>query len=192
MRYILGVLGVVLVAFLAIILITTHGPSNDGSANSPKKPAGINLFDYDNGDSAVKMTIQGRLVGEDQRQAIRVTVTQSQRHIDMLSGYEENASKSETFPNTPAAYSTLLHALNNANFTKKRKGITDDERGTCPTGNRYIYELKKGNDQVQRLWAASCATGEGTFAGNGSLIRDMFRAQVPDYDTFLSDSHFNF
>lgn len=192
MRYILGVLGVILVAFVAIILITSRGSDTTGSANSPKKPAGVSLFDYDNGESAVKMTIQGRLVGEDRRQAARVTVTQSQRKIELLSGYEENVAKSETFANTPAAYSTFLRALNNANYTKKRKVVTDDERGTCPTGNRYIYELTKGTEKVQRLWATSCASGDGTFAGSGSLIRGMFRDQIPDYDKFLSGSQVTF
>src|SRR5688500_1602323 len=137
MRYILGVIGVILVAFIAIILITRRGSGTSDTANSPKKPGAVSLFEHDNAESAVKLTIQGRLVGEDQRQSVRVTVTQSQRKIELLSGYNENVGKSQTFANTPAAYSTFLQALNNANYTKQRKGATEDERGTCPTGNRY-------------------------------------------------------
>ncbi|GAC1387876.1 MAG: hypothetical protein NVS1B7_2260 [Candidatus Saccharimonadales bacterium] len=186
MKYALGVLAVIVVAFIAIILVTTRSTDTGNNANSAKKPAAsINILDADNGSSAVKVTTQGHLIGEEQRRSVRITVSQSQRTVEILSGYEENITKSEVIANTPAAYSTFLRALNNANFVKSRKVLVDDERGTCPIGNRYVYELVKANTNIRRLWSNSCASSEGSFAGNGPLIRELFQKQIPDYSKFM-------
>ena len=183
MRYILAVLGILAVTILAIFLLVRH-PSSTTSANTTtQQPA--NLLDHDNSNSAVVMTIQGRLVGEDKYQAVRITVTQSLRTVDILSGYEENTAKTESFPNTPAAYATFIRALNLSNFTKVRKGMPTDERGYCPIGNRFIYQLSESGHDVQRLWNDSCSNAEGTFAGSGSLIRELFQGQITDYNKFI-------
>jgi hypothetical protein len=188
MRYILGVFGVILLAILAIILIFTRS-SNTGPASnaSVKAPIVINLLEQDNAESNVKLTIQGRLVGEDQRRSIRITVNQSQRTIEVIQGYENNVIKSQSYPNTPAAYSTFIRAINNAGFTKYRKGANSDERGACPQGQRYIYELNKGSEQMQRLWSSSCNTSDGSLAGNGPRIRQIFQDQIPGYERYTAD-----
>lgn len=190
MRYGLGVLGIVVVALIAIGLIVSR-PNNATTTSKPvaKGPAVVNLLDHDKSDSAVKVTTQGRLVGEEQRRSVRITVTQSQRTIDVIQGYEGNVIKSETFSNTPAAYSTFIRALNTSGFTRYRKGANTDERGSCPQENRYIYEINKGGQQIQRLWSSSCGSADGSFAGSGSRVRDLFQHQIPEYDKFTSDVH---
>lgn len=187
MRYGLGILGIVVVALIAIVLIVSR-PANTTSTSKPvaKAPAVVNLLDHDKSDSAVKLTIQGRLVGEEQRRSIRLTVSQSQRTVDVIQGYEGNVIKSETLPNTPAAYSTFLRALNNSGFTRYRKGANSDERGSCPQEYRFIYELNKGSQQIQRLWSSSCGSAEGSYAGSGPRVRDLFERQIPEYDKFIT------
>lgn len=187
MRYGLGVLGIVVIALIAIVLIVSRPSTPPASKTVAKGPVIVKLLEHDNSDSAVKVTTQGPLVGEEQRRSVRITVTQSQRTVDIIQGYEQNTIKSETLPNTPAAYSTFIRALNNSGFTRYRKAITDDERGYCPQGNRYIYELYKGSQQLQRLWGSSCGNAEGSFAGSGSRVRDLFQAQIPDYNKFTAD-----
>jgi hypothetical protein len=188
MRYIVGVFGVILLAILAIVLIFTRSSSTGPRSNaSVKAPVVIKLLDQDNADSRVKVTTQGRLVGEDQRRSIRITVSQSQRTIEVIQGYENNVIKSQSFSNTPAAYSTFLRAINDAGFTKYRKGANGDERGACPQGQRYIYELNKGSERLQRLWGTSCTSNEGSLIGNGARIRQIFQDQIPGYSHYVLD-----
>jgi hypothetical protein len=188
MRYILGVLGVILIAILAIVwLVTRSTDPNPPSNTSAKAPVVINLLDHDNSDTSMKVTTQGRLVGEDQRRSIRITVNQSQRTIEVLQGYENRVIKSQSYPNNAAAYSTFIRAVNNAGFTKFRKGANSDERGACPQGQRFIFELNKGSERIQRLWGTSCTSSEGSLAGNSPRIRQLFHDQIPGYDRYVAD-----
>ncbi len=188
----MGVLGVIVLAILVIVLIFTRSTKTGPSSNaSVKAPVVINLLDQDNANSSLKITTQGRLVGEDQRRSIRITVSQSQRTIEVIQGYENNVIKSQSFDNTPAAYSTFIRAINNAGFTKYRKGANGDERGACPQGQRYIYELNKGSERLQRLWSSSCNSSDGSLAGSASRIRQIFQDQIPGYERYIADVNLN-
>lgn len=177
MKYGLAITGVIIAAFVAIFLIVRHNPSQP--QNAPKV---ITLSDYDNQNASLSMTVQGRVVGEDQRRAVRINVTPTERRIEILNGYEQTVSKSETYVNSQEGYVTFLRALSRAGFVKSRKTVIADFRGVCPLGNRFIYDLTTGNgDTVSSLWGTSCASTEGSMAGNGPLIRQLFQAQIPDY-----------
>ncbi|GAC1390575.1 MAG: hypothetical protein NVSMB46_00580 [Candidatus Saccharimonadales bacterium] len=185
MKYILGVLGIVFVLIFAIVLLVRQPSTKSSSDNPPAQK--LVLSKYANSGANVQLTISGRLVGEDKRRAVRISVNQNQRTVEILDGYGEVVERSEQFSNTQPAYDNFLHALDNAQFTRSRKIPRDDERGTCPLGNRYNYELQVGNDVKSNLWNTSCSSAEGTFIGNGPLIRELFRVQIPDYDTFTSN-----
>ena len=165
MKYGLGVLAIIVIAFVAILLIVRQGPSSTSTSTAKKKTTATSLLDYDNSESSVQLTIQGRLTGEDQHQSVRITVTQSKRTVEIINGYEDNIIKSQTFPNTPAAYTNFIQAINNAGYSKSRKAVAETEIGICPSGNRYVYQLNKGSEKIQRLWADNCAAGDGNFAG---------------------------
>jgi len=191
MRYVLGVIGVVVLAFFAIILVTNSSSSNGGN-KAAKVPTTLNLLDHDNATSAVSYTVQGPLKGEDQYQSLRITVTQNRRTIDLLSGYEGNVIKTESLPNTPAAYTNFLHALINANFVLYHKNVSSDERGVCALGNRYIYDTTEGSNDLRRLWSTSCSTSQGSFAGTPDLVGQLFENQITDYNNFIVGSHISF
>lgn len=177
MKYGLAITGVIIAAFVAIFLIVRHSPSQP--QNAPKI---INLSDYDDKNASLSTTIQGRVVGEDQRRAIRISVTPTERRIEVLSGYEQTVVKSQTYLNSQEGYVTFLRALSRAGFVKARKSTITDFRGVCPLGSRYVYDLTTGNgDTVSSLWGTSCASTDGTMAGNGPLVRQLFQAQIPDY-----------
>lgn len=180
MKYIVGAVAVILVAVLGIILIL--GRSNDDQAGERQ----VNVTDYADKDAILELTIQGRLVGQDDRRAIRITVSRTERHIAILRGYEETVERSQTFTNVEPAYTTFVRALGMAGFSRERQAIQTDERGVCPLGNRYIYILKDGPEQLMRLWSTSCGRDEGTFGGNANLIRQLFQNQIPDYKKIVS------
>lgn len=182
MKYVLGVLGVILVVVLAVVLISRGG-------NDDKPPAGqqgkrvVKVSEENRQGTSVSVTTQGKLVGEDQRRSIRITVSQDERRLEILTGYEEAIERTQVYPNTPSAYENFLIAIDFAGFSRERKAKTTDERAVCPLGRRYIYELKEYSQELIRSWSASCGTQWGTFGGKGSTIRKLFQAQIPDYNT---------
>lgn len=178
MRYGLAAAGMVVVAIIAIILIVGRSPAPD---NPAKRPTAVQLADYANQNSIVSFTTQGRLVGEDQRKAIRISVSPNERRIEILSGYEQFVERSQTYPNTQAAYETFLKALQNAGFARERKSAYSDSRGVCPLGSTYLYELSASGSEKIDLWSTSCRSSEGTFAGNASVVRQLFQLQITDY-----------
>ncbi len=189
MRYILGVISIVLVLIIAIFLLSRRDTTTTTSTG--QRPGGkeaVKLLDYeDNTESELEWTMQGRLVGETERRAVRVVVNQRERKLEILDGYQETVERSQTFVNSPAAYETFLHALNLAGFSKERDVPIKDERGVCPLGNVFIYDLTDGSDHPVRLWSASCNNRLGTFAGDAGLIRQMFQNQIPDYSKQIRD-----
>lgn len=176
MRYILGVVSIIIVLFVVIMLLVKGNDSNSSTQNTVKV---TKLVDYADKNSTVSLTTIGKMVGEEDRRAIRVVVTPTERRLEILTGYEEVVSSTQTFANTSEAYSNFLSALSNLGFLNSRKS-TLDPRGVCPTGNRYIYDLSQDDNHVSNLWQVSCDK-TGTFAGSGATTRQLFQQQIPDY-----------
>lgn len=175
MKYILGVFGVIFVSIIAIVLIMRGG----GDKRTAVKPLVISE-EAREGVAAV-YTEQGAVVGENQRRAIRVIVNQDERRLEILSGYEEAVERSSTFANTNAAFENFLVALDQAGFEEKKPTAIKDERGACPLGRRYIFELREYSQELLRSWNTSCNGKMGNFDGNTSTVRQLFQKQIPDY-----------
>ena len=183
MRYFFGFIGFLLLIIVGSILIVSHHHS------TPKKPAPIvrTLPDYADSNSSVSMTIDGVVNGDDVHRAIRITVGNETRTIDIIQGYGDTVIKSSTQPNTKDAYSVFLKALNNANFTIKLKKPTGpvNPAGQCPDGTREIFTLNDNASTISSLWSSSCGTG--TFGGNPDLVQLLFQRQITNYDEVTSD-----
>lgn len=187
MKYVIGVIGAVVIAVLAILIILLRVPAD--KSNQPVQKDGkklVQVSDYAKDNATVVYTMQGHLVGETERRAVRISVNSNERRIEILKGYNETTDKSETYPNTKAGYETFLKALDNSGFSRERPYDPKDERGICPLGNLFIYEIKKSGDGVTRLWSTSCNTKQGTLAGSASAIRQLFQNQVPEYGKFTT------
>lgn len=183
MKYILGVFGVILVVVLAIILMSRGGDDKPPAGQQGERV--VKVSEQDREGTSVVLTTQGKLVGETERRAVRVVVSQNERRLEVLTGYEEAVERSQVYSNTPAAYENFLIALDFAGFSRERKAKTTDERAICPLGKRYIYELKEYSQDLIRLWDTSCGNKFGTFGGDEKTIRQLFEAQIPDYDKHL-------
>lgn len=181
MRFFFSVLAVIV--FIVVVIVLVAGHSTNKIAQKT-----INLTTYNYPGTSVSQTTTGLLVGEDQRQAIRITVSEDERDIYFLTGYEMAVSSSETYTNTPLAYSTFLGALENANFTYSRKTTQQNIFGVCPLGNTYQYQLDSPTSTVFNNWSTSCNLSDGTFAGYGSFIRQLFSLQIPNYSTFVKQA----
>jgi len=183
MKYALGVLGVIIVAVLAILLITRKPGEPQTPVNAPRK---VDLTQENTDGTSLVYTTYGTLVGQDQRRGIRITVSQDERRIEMLTGYESTVSTSQIFENTPIAYQNFLSAIKRAGFIKSQKTPIIDELGVCPLGQRYSYDFKDYGEEITHLWSTSCAAGQGSFAGSPTLVRTLFQKQIPDYSKVVS------
>lgn len=174
MRYFLGFLAAIGLVVLVFVLILR------GLGGGSKQSVEVKLTDYAATDTVMQLTIDGRVVANQQHYAARVTVGRAESKIEIIQGYQGQVIDTKTYPNNEESYGTFLRALDLLGYTKgKLDPKLSDERGVCPTGQRYIFEIVTGSANVQRFWKSSC--GEGNFKGNSSAIRNLFRAQIPDY-----------
>lgn len=188
MRYILVILVVALLGIVGVLTLSNRGNKNNTSKTSTFKTTKI-VDHTSNGTTRVTWTQQGKLVGEDQRKAVRIIITPTTRTIQLLSDYEEHVERSAEFNNSQAAFDTFIRALDHMNFGRERTVKQPDERAMCPFGSHYIYMLQSGSENVLRSWSDSCTAIDGTFGGtntNAQDIRRLFQAQINNYPKFVS------
>jgi hypothetical protein len=178
MRYVIGVLGVVLIMLIAVVMLTntiTRGPRGQ------EGPRAVDLTEYVDKDSRVIYEVQGRIIAPEDYRVIRITVTPTERKLEIFSGYDGRVEQTHRFANTSRSYDTFLYALSGAGFSRQRPAAQENEKGMCPQGRRFIYELKENNDQALRTWSTSCSRTDGSFGGDGRMVKRLFEGQIPDY-----------
>lgn len=190
MRY-----GIVTLVVVVLVILGAVAIFGRGGSNTPAKAARLTkLAEYSDNDTAsLSWTMQGKLVGEDERKSVRVTVTKDSRKIEVLSGYDERVEKSQDYTNSQAAFAAFTRALDGLSFGRERDVTQPDERGVCPQGYRYIYRLTDGREEQMRTWSTSCKVTDGNFGGtssNASQIAQLFKRQIGDYSKFVSGVRF--
>lgn len=186
MRYLSGILIALGLVVLMIILIV-KAFSGGGGGGGPEQKR-IDLNSYANTSAVVQLTIDGPVNAAQNHSKIRVVVGRDETVLQIIKGYEDDVVESRKFDNNLASYEQFLRALKIAGFTLGNDNpALRDERGHCPTGQRYIFEAVSGGSSVMRWWKASC--GEGNFQGRSDTIRNLFKAQVPDYARLTRGAH---
>lgn len=183
-RFIFGLGAVILLLFVAIFLIVRSGGGND-EATVEETERELTSYVGDQNVSIVQTTI-GPVTAPENHGEMQIVVTDTATTVDFMAGYDGNVVASRTYPHSSAAFAEFLHALEKYEFTNGNKDeALADDKGYCPTGNRYIFEIREGAETVQRFWATSCREPK-TFRGNLGGTLDMFRLQIPDdYDDIL-------
>lgn len=182
MRYILTVLAVVFILIASIFWLRSGTPDD-----SQQQEDIVVLTDYVDSSARVVYELHGELVGDDQRQAIRITIDRNQRVFEVLDGYRRDVVQKETFNNNPAAFEEFMYGLERAGFTNDKEPQFDTEKGVCPNGNITIYKLSEKSDDISRLWSASCDEDLGSFDGNERTVEDLFEDQIPEYRDLVRD-----
>ncbi len=181
MKYFLGFLAVITLVVVVFIIVLR---GFTGSAEKPKQQ--LNLMDYVNSQTVVRYTVSGPVSADPKHMEYRITVGRDASTIEVVQGYQNNVIKAQTYDNNTAAYADFLRALQLQNFTKGNVDDSrSDDRGVCPNGNRYTYEVETAGETKQRYWNTSC--GGGTFLGNGANIRALFQRQIPDFGKLTAD-----
>jgi hypothetical protein len=186
MRYFIGfIITIGLIVILIVMLFS--GGSDKAKVPTTSKP----LSSYVETGSEARLTIDGPLNAESEHRQIQISVDSNRVMFTEIGGYNGNVISQKSYSNNTNAYRNFLAAVGRAGFTK---GSTDsqlsNELGYCPTGNRYIYELKQGDKSVERFWSTSCSKPK-TYLGNQALTNHLFEAQVPDYDGLSSTVSLN-
>lgn len=181
MRYLIGLLIGIGLIVLLFVVIFHHGSST--TAPSTTKP----LIDYANTNTVVQYTDDFPVVANQTHRETVTTVGADQVTFSVLSGYQNETIRTQSYNNNAEAYANFLRSMQLAGFTKTNNDPKlKDERGYCPEGHRYIYEIKDGNNTIQHLWSTSCGN-IGNFKGLTGTINDLFIKQVPDYNNLTQN-----
>lgn len=182
MKYAIGFVAVILITILTFVLIWR------GVMNREPEIQPAPLADYALTTTAMRLTVDGAVNPDEQHRAIRITVSRSESRVEILKGYNYEFVDGKSYPSTDEAYSTFLRALDLMNYTKGNDTAEmEDDRGYCPAGKRFIYEIIDGTDVSQRYWSTSCSKKVGNFEGDAQDVRKLFEEQIPDFKKFTKD-----
>ena len=183
-------LGVILLVFIAVQGVRWLGRLGSGGDNLPAETQTA-LIDYAQINSSVRLVYTGPVEAREDYDQIRMTITPTQRRIEIVSGYGENVKKRQFLANDSQAYGVFLRALQVNGFVEEQSGqYGDDERGVCFKGQRIVGEVFESGQSTKRLWAASCSKKLGTMKAYWRDILKLFQDQFPDYKEFTQDVDF--
>ncbi len=185
MKYIIGgaILVIIVAGFIAgIIGLASRDTPSELSTDSSLAAS------YLDQNSEVTFTEYGRIVANEEFEAVRVTVSAQQRTLDVLRGYDLTIEEQVRLPNTTSAYKALLYSLDSNNATETRQSAIETEDGVCPSGRRFVFEIRVDDEVVHRTWTSSCGRSDGTFAGDRSSVMTLFQEQIPEYRDIIRDA----
>lgn len=184
-RYFLGFMVAIGLLILVVILLFRGGGRQAEVANTDKP-----LTSYSNTDADVRLTIAGPINANQEHRQIEIIVDRDNVNYVQIRGYEGDVLMRRQFANNEEAYNNFLYAIARAGFTMGDKSeALANEKGRCPLGQRYVFELRQGGEELQRFWATSCG-GIKTYQGDVNLTLRLFQAQVPGYSDLSRDINF--
>lgn len=182
-RYIAVLVLVILVIVFGLIFLFRAVISNLGGSDT--NDSSISQVEVQNSltenADQVSYTVYGKVVGEEDRRAIRITINNNARKLEVLRGYDEFVMQSYSFPNKQSAYDAFVLAIENAGFVRRDTSVESDDRAFCPLGKRYVFGAEYEDGSNLRTWTTSCSSKEGSFKGNRSTIEKLFDNQIPEY-----------
>lgn len=178
----MGLLLIVLIFLVGLILIF-------GGNKKKPAPRPMTLPEYASTNAKVVFTTDGTINGEDIHRAIRITVDNNSRNLDIIQGYSGRIIDNKSQANSEAAYSIFLKALYNNGFTTPLKGAKEglDYSSICPLQNRYSFSLERNNATISKLWTSDCGSATGNFGGNFDTIQSLFVDQITNYEQLTAD-----
>ena len=167
-----------------ILWLFSPGKEPDVPTEQPiDTPTQVEQFD------AVRYVQDGQITAQEQHYSVQITIDSGSRRIDVMQGYNGNIIRSQSYSNTIASYDAFYAAINNVGFFVKRENANGADRvGVCPFGIRYSYQAGSPISELSLdTWGSSCGTKTGTFGGNASQVKTLFKEQIPDYSTITKD-----
>jgi hypothetical protein len=195
MVYVSGVLFFAIILIVLIVMFVRRDNKPDKPSNKPsqsQQQTQSKLKQVKSAGGSVEFKTSGEVVGEENHRAIRITVSSSERTLEVLSGYDEQVVSTQSSPNTQSAYEAFIDALDGAQFGATKQGREEmSEKTACPLGLHYEYVMNTSSGDESKSWATSCSRADGTFSGNSNVVRTLFQNQIPDYRKYVSGVRLN-
>lgn len=161
-----------------VVLLFSKAFSPTSSTTSTSTVQQKSLSSYATTDAVTAMYIDGPVRVNQEHMSLRISVSRSQTQAELIRGFDGQVEKQEVFENNSESYTNFLKSLDKAQFDRAvKKTISKDERGFCPLRNRFVYTIDQGSKSIFRGWTSTC--GIGNFAGNQTLVRQLFLMQIP-------------
>jgi hypothetical protein len=183
MRYLIGF--IIAIGLIVLVFVLILHAFSGGSSQSTTKP----LADYANTTTTVALVMDGPINADQTHYEMQMTVGNDESQIELMQGYQGTVTNSATYANNAASYTEFLRALDLAGYDKgdTSKGADTNPLGYCALGNRYSFEILNGSKSIQNFWGTSCG-GQGTFKGDGTMVKTLFIAQFPAYLSMLENT----
>lgn len=180
------ILLVIVITIVAVAAVIAIGRALFGGNESDQKDKNINagqiaLLSTDEG-RAVRLTVRGPIVANENFRSYSVIVSPSSRQITTYEGYLDKEISQKKLDNNVKAYTELVYALdkrkmmNGTQLTEQQ----NDLRGICASGKVYKFETLSDNSVVKSLWTSDCSGSKGSAQANVNEILDMFLKQIPE------------
>jgi hypothetical protein len=184
-KFFFGFLAFIAATIVVVLLIISLFRSL-GSNSSDNTISSTYSFSEPNAiNSVVRYTVAGPIVAEEDYREVKITVSQNVRTFEVIKGFNNTVITTKSYQNNPEAYRAFLGALTAAEFADRRENSTDNPESTCVTGVRFFFELNEASDKPVDTWTSDCSLNHGTFAGNQQGTAQIFRGQIPDYNTLI-------
>lgn len=180
------ILLVIVITIVAVAAVIAIGRALFGGNESDQKDKNINagqiaLLSTEEG-RAVRLTVRGPIVANENFRSYSVIVSPSSRQITTYEGYLDKEISQKKLDNNVKAYTELVYALdkrkmmNGTQLTEQQ----NDLRGICASGKVYKFETLSDNSVVKSLWTSDCSGSKGSAQANVNEILDMFLKQIPE------------
>jgi hypothetical protein len=182
MRYFIAFAATLGLLFLLLFLLF-HG----GKGGPKVLQTNRSIISYATTDAQAQLTIDGPINADQEHTAAQITIDNHSVTFKQLRGYQGTVINTQAFASNENAYANFLFALARAGFASgSNNKALSDERGYCPLGDRYVFQLTQDGRDIERYWATSCG-GAKTYLGNLNLTLALFQAQVPSYGTLTQN-----
>ena len=180
------ILLVIVITIVAVAAVIAIGRALFGGNESDQKDKNINagqiaLLSTDEG-RAVRLTVRGPIVANENFRSYSVIVSPSSRQITTYEGYLDKEISQKKLDNNVKAYTELVYALDKRKMMDGTQ-LTEqqnDLRGICASGKVYKFETLSNNSVVKSLWTSDCSGSKGSAQANVNEILDMFLKQIPE------------
>lgn len=180
------ILLVIVITIVAVAAVIAIGRALFGGNESDQKDKNINagqiaLLSTDEG-RAVRLTVRGPIVANENFRSYSVIVSPSSRQITTYEGYLDKEISQKKLDNNVKAYTELVYALDKRKMMDGTQ-LTEqqnDLRGICASGKVYKFETLIDNSVVKSLWTSDCSGSKGSAQANVNEILDMFLKQIPE------------
>jgi hypothetical protein len=184
MRPLYILIGALLViASLVLVFVYVFKP---GKTTTKTVTSAVVLADHANETNSVSYMVDGFTTSGEAHRAIKITITNQSRTLEVIGGYSGKVILSKTYTNDVASYKAFLAGLQTSGYIKQNAKYTSlAYEGRCPLGYRFVMNTAGIKDAPTLLWTTSCSNKVGSFQGNLGSVKQLFKNQIPDYQKLI-------